>query len=367
MRDEGLKIPEKNRKRLLSKSWIEPISYKTFSNLLDRSEHSEDGQTKYGQMLLDRNGPDDMLRRTLIVIDEAHKLYGGDLKWAERPNMNTMERLLRNSYKKSGKDSARLLIMTATPFTDSPMELFKLINLCKENPDEHITTDVKKFKDTYMSADDQITNAGSKKLADSLSGYISYLNREQDPTQFAQPIMIEVPAIMSHIEDPELRPLLYSDKEDKKEHKEQDKMKKKREDEERKLNKERIRTTLKTMKVRIQETKKDSKVTQKNRQTTECKQFKNKAEKDACNKRIKDAEEAELKRKLDAIQDEIDKLKKELEDANVKQPKVNMRGKIKELRERMLQEVMLVKRCKSIVMAKGGPRATKKNYKAIKM
>ena len=33
-------------------------------------------------MLKARNGSEDVLNKTLIIIDEAHKLYGGDLKGA---------------------------------------------------------------------------------------------------------------------------------------------------------------------------------------------------------------------------------------------------------------------------------------------
>ena len=79
MKEKGLKIPDdpSKRKRLLSNNWIEPISYKTFSNLLTPGAHNE-----YMDKLIKRNGNTDILRKTLIIIDEAHKLYGGDLKAA---------------------------------------------------------------------------------------------------------------------------------------------------------------------------------------------------------------------------------------------------------------------------------------------
>ena len=350
MRDEGLDIPDKNRRRLLSKNWIEPISYRTFSNLLESDPLKP--TNKYGKMLLDRNGPEDILRKTIIVIDEAHKLYGGDLKWSERPDMKIMERLLRNSYKKSGKDSARLLIMTATPFTDSPMELFKLINLCKEDPDDLITTDPANFKNTYMNEHDDLTNAGSKKLADSLSGYISYLNRENDPTQFAQPIMIEVPAIMSHVEEPDLRKHLYGNKDEKAEYREEAKKEKAKDKATVKEAKDKLKEAIKTLKTKITDNKKTSNTTIKNRQERECKDIKNKAEKAACNKRIKIEEEETVQASAAAIQAEIDALKTQMGEQKVKPAAENIRIKIKELKEKMLQEVMLVDRCKSIVMKK---------------
>ena len=203
---KGLTLPEDEarRKRLLSKNWIEPMSYKQFSNLLS-------GQNEFYHKLKERNGASDVIKRTLIIIDEAHKLYGNDLQVLERPDMNIMEELLQNSYKMSGADSARLLIMSATPFTNSPMEMFSLINLCKE--DDKIITDPSKFKELYMGKDNMLTEKGVKKLADAVSGYISYINREHDATQFAQPVMIEVPVIMSHLtgEDAAIRPYLSGD------------------------------------------------------------------------------------------------------------------------------------------------------------
>ena len=202
--NKGLIIPENlsERKRLLSKSWLDPMSYKQFSNLLA-------GKNAIYDILLERNGSRDILNKTLIIIDEAHKLYGGDLKASERPNMEIMENLISNSYKVSGVDSCKLMIMTATPFTNSPLELFALTNLFMTNESEKITTNKEEFKKQYMTSQNILSESGLKVLANKLSGYISYLNREKDPTQFAQPIMINVPILMSHVENEDLRDAVY--------------------------------------------------------------------------------------------------------------------------------------------------------------
>jgi hypothetical protein len=178
------------------------MSYKQFSNLLA-------GKNAIYDILLERNGSRDILHKTLIIIDEAHKLYGGDLKASERPNMEIMENLISNSYKVSGAESCKLMIMTATPFTNSPLELFALTNLFMTNESEKITTNKEEFKKQYMTSQNILSETGLKVLANKLSGYISYLNREKDPTQFAQPIMINVPILMSHIENEELRDAVY--------------------------------------------------------------------------------------------------------------------------------------------------------------
>ena len=335
---QGLVMPEDltRRKKLLSKNWIEPISYKTFSNLLTPGAHNE-----YMDRLIQRNGTTDILKKTLIIIDEAHKLYGGDLKAGERPDMAVMERLLQKSYDISGKDSARLLLMTATPFTNSPMELFQLINLCKDEASEKITTNLRDFKAKYMNADSILTDTGVKKIADKVSGYISYLNREQDPTQFAQPIMIEVPAIMSHIQDNELRKEIFASKEVKT------------------LNKLEVRaltkqqeTNIKELNRRLRETQKTLKALLKDRQTR-CKTIKNRSEKAKCMQEIKREVEEEIHDTVATIKDELERLKaSQLENKDLKEADrvrvMRMKERLETLRKDLLQEVMLAERCKNI-------------------
>ena len=165
-------------------SWLEPaISYKTFSNMLNKGNGN-----KLFNKLASRN-PRDVLWKTLIVIDEAHKLYSGELEAAEQPDMKILERMLDRSYQVSGTESARVLLMTATPITKNPFELFKLINLCRE---DKLPADLDAFKQTFGVEVDNL------KLADSLAGYMSYLNLEKDVSQFAQAIQttVEVPLSM---------------------------------------------------------------------------------------------------------------------------------------------------------------------------
>jgi hypothetical protein len=342
---QGLEIPTDaaKRNRLVGDNWIEPISYKTFSNLLTLGKHN-----KYLERLIARNGKNDILRKTLIVIDEAHKLYGGDLKAAERPDMKVMEKLLQKSYLKSGKDSARLLLMTATPFTNSPMELFKLINLCKSDEAEQIPTDISKFKAAYMGPDNFFTQNGVKKIADKLSGYISYLNREQDPAQFAQPIMIDVPVILTHIEDNALR--TYYLENDNKSEKQQQAEDTKIEENKKEILKHQVE--LKELKVALRENKKTFKNTLKKR-LTRCKPIKVKAERYKCMADITEEVEGEERYEENKIKEDIIELtgliaqQEEETKTLINNIKV-YKKKVVEMKEGLLQEVMLNERCKSI-------------------
>jgi len=184
----GIPIPEDmpGRMRLLSKSWgVRPISYKQFSNLVSQNN-------QYYDQLVKRNGDQDPLRKTLLIIDEAHKLYGGgDLSSIERPDMPAFHKALMNSYAVSGKDSVRVLFMTATPITENPLELVKLVNLCRP-AEQQIPTEFDEFADKFLDEKGDFTEVGGKMFLDDIAGHISYLNREGDVRQFARPILREV-------------------------------------------------------------------------------------------------------------------------------------------------------------------------------
>jgi hypothetical protein len=183
--ESGVEIPDENAKRmrLLSKSWsIRPMSYKQFSNLVTKAN-------SFYKSLVKKNGEADPLRKTLLIIDEAHKLYGGgDLSSIERPDMNALQNALQQSYAMSGNDSVKLLLMTATPITENPMELIQLINLTKPVKYQMPHT-FDEFSKEYLDEFGRFTPEGEHKYLDDIAGHLSYLNREKDARQFAQPIV----------------------------------------------------------------------------------------------------------------------------------------------------------------------------------
>jgi hypothetical protein len=189
----GKQIPENHNERmkLLSKSWkIRPMSYKQFSNLVSK-------QNKYYSDLVKINGEGDPLHKTLLIIDEAHKLYGGtDLSSLEKPDMNALPKALMNSYLVSGKESVNLLLMTATPITESPLELIQLLNLLRL-PENQFPDQMDAFTEKYLDTNGLFTPQGQAQFLDEIAGYISYLNREKDARQFSQPIItnIRVPIV----------------------------------------------------------------------------------------------------------------------------------------------------------------------------
>ena len=179
---EGKKMPSSlsDQKKLLSKSWkIQPMSYKQFTNLITKKNK------KLYSELTKINGTYDPLRKTLLIIDEAHKLYGGDdLAAQERPNTEKLLEMIRHSYRISGQDSVKVVLMTATPFTNDPMELIKLINICRESP---LPDTFDAFADKFLNEDGTFSKGGKVDFMNEMAGYVSYLNRELDARQFAQP------------------------------------------------------------------------------------------------------------------------------------------------------------------------------------
>ena len=203
--NSGLQIPndQQKRMRLLSKAWrIRPMSYKQFSNLVSKQNALYDTLVKI-------NGKEDPLRKTLLIIDEAHKLYGGDdLSSIERPDMNALHQALMYSYQYSGADSAKVLLMTATPITKDPMELIQLLNLLK-GPDEQMPADFSNFSAKYLNENGEFTEHGRSLYLDDIAGYVSYLNREKDARQFSQPRI-------HHVETPIIRDVKMAERFDKK-------------------------------------------------------------------------------------------------------------------------------------------------------
>ena len=172
------------RQRKMFDNWIPPMSYRQFSNLVT-------ARNPLFKVLVERNGKADPLRKTLIVIDEAHKLYSADFKGAEKPDVNAFRKALQTSYNVSGADSARVLLMTATPYNESPIELMNLLNLCRVK-EKWLPETIPEFIEKYMDDKGNFSKDGLHQYMDDIAGQISYLNREADPSQFAQPVFAEV-------------------------------------------------------------------------------------------------------------------------------------------------------------------------------
>ena len=186
---KGLPLPEANaaRQRIISDKWFEPMSYKQFSNLLA-------GKNQLSNVLIERNGKKDILHKTLIIVDEAHKLFAADVEGQEKADIDVIRNALMNSNKVSGKEGAKVLLMTATPYTTDAMDMIRLFNLCRPH-DKQFPEDFEEFSKLYLDENGLFTEASKDHFYDEIAGYTSYLNREKDIRSFAYPVIhnIEVP------------------------------------------------------------------------------------------------------------------------------------------------------------------------------
>jgi hypothetical protein len=179
-------IPKLRAKRLalLGDSWIQPISYKQFTNMIK-------GKNKFYDKMVKINGKQDPFKKTLIIIDEIHKIYSNSLTAVEKPNPAVLQEMIQRSYSVSGKDSLRLILMSATPITEDPMSSIKILNLLLEN-DERMPEDFDAFKTKYCNDNGIINDNKILDIMNNMAGLISYIDRSNDKSQFAYPIINDI-------------------------------------------------------------------------------------------------------------------------------------------------------------------------------
>lgn len=184
--NKGLKIPSTRgeRMKLLGENWIQPISYKQFTNMIQ-------GKNKYYEEMVKRNGKEDPFKKTLIIIDEIHKIYSNSLSTLEKPDPQVLQTMIQNSYDKSGKNSLKLLLMSATPITEDTMSVIKILNLMIEKK-QQFPEDFNEFKKKYCKDDGIFTDDGAIKFLNNSAGLVSYIDRSNDVSQFAYPIINDI-------------------------------------------------------------------------------------------------------------------------------------------------------------------------------
>ena len=131
----------------------------------------------------------DPFQKTLIIIDEAHNLYNTtdfadeyDARVLHKQGgIQALESAIWRSYKESGIHSCRLLLLTATPMTKSPSDLFRMINLLIPKEKNRLSLDPKH----YMNSVNVITVKGKREYQTKSMGLVSYFNGDRDPRYFA--------------------------------------------------------------------------------------------------------------------------------------------------------------------------------------
>ena len=198
--EKGEKVPTtieemKELRKHMTKKFLPPVSFRQFSNacseIANRRQDSESRLGALSQRLTDLNGNKDPFNKTLVIIDEVHKFFAKDLHFAEKANFDVIEEEMNYSYKESKKDSVRLLMMSATPIMDTPMDFIKLINLI--TPKGKLPVDGKEFMKKFPTNDQfSFTKDSKDKLQEYFKAKISFLDRRYDPRLFVQPVFHDV-------------------------------------------------------------------------------------------------------------------------------------------------------------------------------
>jgi len=164
-------------------------------------------KTQYAADLF-RKGADP-IRKTLLILDEAHNLFNTtDLPASELtymdgkktgqfgqniPGREHIINLVKNSYRVSGADSCRLILATATPMTKSPVDAFRLLNLLIPDPKNHLPDSIQSLinfrtkvgSKPFVDEQGAVTEEARQEFKQRTNGIISYFAGNRNPEYFA--------------------------------------------------------------------------------------------------------------------------------------------------------------------------------------
>lgn len=108
------------------------LSYQQLTNAL--SQRNELGRRWYDQARMSTlEAAPDVLRKTLIFVDEPQKIFTGELSRSEMPQVDVLHKALQHSYATSGELRGRIVWLTATPMLESPLPFMAMINMCHQH------------------------------------------------------------------------------------------------------------------------------------------------------------------------------------------------------------------------------------------
>lgn len=164
------------------------LSYKQFSNIGKSKGELYKSLIRKAKKI--KSDTDDPLYKTIIVIDEVHKLYTKDLKPQEMHSISSIQNMIHKSYDTSMNNSCKIVLMSATPMTSDPMEIINLFNLIIEFPVNRFN--INNFKSDYLDDNGKFTKEGLETFQDRIKDLVSYIDMSKDPRKFAQVQMNEI-------------------------------------------------------------------------------------------------------------------------------------------------------------------------------
>jgi hypothetical protein len=117
---------------------------------------------------------EDRLKKTIIVIDEAHNLFpipNDDNSTKEAPGRpETIESAIFNSYKISGKDSCRVVLLTGTPYLQDLSNFMRLLNLIQGDASKRLPVRKRDIMEKVVN--------NPEKFKQNFKGMISHISYE---------------------------------------------------------------------------------------------------------------------------------------------------------------------------------------------
>lgn len=150
------------------------FSYKQWSNICKRK--GENYNSLMAKAKAKNSSTTDPFYKTVVIVDEAHKLYTKDLKPQELHDISKIQQCIFNSYKNSKENRLRLVLMSGTPLTEDPLELVQLLNLLLVQESKRIST-----VDFSLSSNSQIQDFKNR-----TKDLVSYIDSSLDPSKFAR-------------------------------------------------------------------------------------------------------------------------------------------------------------------------------------
>ena len=179
-------VPEAQRLGIIGK-YIEIQSFSTLGHAFERPVKNDKAQKWLAEARRKYRDEDykgsDPLYKTLIVFDEPHKI--SQVKTAqERMKWDVVTAALRKSYQSSGENSARLLMLDATPMVDGPKYLFTMLNALHVRDILPKTDEAARAQD-LVSVNGVLTAKGREAVSKAGNAVISYVNLAADRSRFA--------------------------------------------------------------------------------------------------------------------------------------------------------------------------------------
>lgn len=179
------------KKYLGDKNWGHGGSTKRFMNYREFEHMLRDRRTAEGFFSESerREGiPNDVLRKTLIVIDEAHTLFTPhrDDPQEVPDDASVIESAIFNSYAKSGDDSCRVLLLSGTPYQKDIVGFARLLNLLL--PSHRLPTDRKTLveKVAAVGRSEEEQKRALQLFQERFKGLISHVSYEENPSVMPQ-------------------------------------------------------------------------------------------------------------------------------------------------------------------------------------